>query len=309
MALALVHLAAGIGNIILATPLLQALERLHIHTHLLLDADYPGVAELFDGWSAVEEVVTGPANDRISSPSYTYLIPAVPPFYWSRFASAYGRDNRSLPRPHASLFFSNEQKFYMNFASRLGFHEDTDPLPFLPVSPVEQDDTPVSATTVVLAPGCKTGEMANKRWPYFAELAGMFDDVAVVGTADDLYHCDSPFRFPEHVKNYAGKLSLRDTAQFLASAGIVVGNDSGLSHLAAAVGTPSLMLFGPTPHNELGTLAPHVQVLRSGLVCEPCWLGQRFHACEGRIDCLRQITAAEVAERIRLRYKGGVRLQ
>jgi ADP-heptose:LPS heptosyltransferase len=300
MELALVHLAAGIGNIVLATPLLQALNRLRIRAHLLINADYPGVGALFDGWSAVEEVVSGPVAEVINARQYTLLIPALPPFYWDRFAAVYARDKRTLARPNPSVFYHDEQQFNMSFARRLGFNEDADPLPFLPIAPIENSSShAVSATTIVLAPGCKTGEMAHKRWPHYVELSRLFDDVAVVGTADDLYHPDSAFCFPEHVRNFAGQLSLLETARLLATAGIVVGNDSGLSHVAAAVGTPTLMLFGPTLDRELGVLGAHVEILRSGLPCEPCWLGRRFGACEGRIDCLPLISAAQVAERIR----------
>jgi hypothetical protein len=304
MALALVHLAAGIGNIILATPLLQALETLRLRTHLLLDADYDGAADLFEGWSAVERVVSGPLPQILAAADYTHLIPAIPPFYWPRFQAAYYREDRVVARPPASLFYINEQHFYMSFARRLGYRETADPLAFLPVAPRPESSSHragewATAATLVLAPGCKTGEMAYKRWPYFAELATLFDDVAIVGTADDLYCADSPLHFPDHVRNFAGELSLLETAQLLASAGFVTGNDSGLSHLAAAVGTPTMMIFGPTPHRELGAFAPHVDIVRAGLPCEPCWSGEKLAACEKRIDCLRSITPAHVAARIR----------
>jgi len=80
-----------------------------------------------------------------------------------------------------------------------------------------------------------------------------------------------------------------------------VGNDNGLAHVAAAVGAPTLMIFGPTPDRELGPLPPHVRILRSGLECEPCWFRDRLQACAGRIDCLRTLgvsTVLEILERM-----------
>jgi ADP-heptose:LPS heptosyltransferase len=47
-----------------------------------------------------------------------------------------------------------------------------------------------------------------------------------------------------------GRLSLAEAAACLAHAALFVGNDSGLMHLAAAAGTPTLGLFGPTPSAE-----------------------------------------------------------
>ena len=143
--------------------------------------------------------------------------------------------------------------------------------------------------------------MAAKRWPYFPELAERFEDVAVVGTADDLRCYDgTAFQFPRHVRLFIDALTLRETAELLATAGAVVGNDSGLSHVAAAVGTPTVMLFGPTPHRSLGQFPPNVKVLRAGLECEPCWFGARFQACAMQIHCLRQLAVETVNHELRI---------
>src|SRR5207247_870661 len=184
---------------------------------------------------------------------------------------------------------------YLHFARALGYPADRHPPPSLPIAPSKISR--VTSSTVVLAPGCKTGEMAAKRWPYFAELAATFDDVVVVGTEDDLrQNGRRPIKFPPHVHSLIGKLSLRETAEVMASAGVVVGNDSGLSHVAAAVGTPTVMLFGPTPHLSLGQLPPHVKVLRTGLECEPCWFRARFQVCAAQMHCLHRLTVETVEQ-------------
>src|SRR6202008_731065 len=115
----------------------------------------------------------------------------------------------------------------------------------------------------------------------------LFQDVVIVGTADDLHNFDgTPMRFPGHARSLVGRLSLREAAGVIAAAGAVVANDSGLGHVAGAVGTPTILLFGPTPDATLGRLPPNVKVLRGGLACEPCWFGDRFGACAGRIACM-----------------------
>ncbi|HEU0054671.1 MAG TPA: glycosyltransferase family 9 protein, partial [Longimicrobium sp.] len=158
----------------------------------------------------------------------------------------------------------------------------------------------VTRSTLVLAPGCKTGEMTAKRWPHFAALAGRFADVAVVGTEDDLRgHDGAPMAFPAHVRSLVGALSLRETAEVMAAAGVVVANDSGLGHLAGATGVPTLLLFGPTADAILGPFPPNVTVLRGGLPCEPCWNGPRLRACAGRVDCLQALAADRVEREVR----------
>ena len=142
--------------------------------------------------------------------------------------------------------------------------------------------------------------MAAKRWPYFPELAERFADVALVGTADDLRKSDgSLFQFPAHVRSFVDKLTLRETAELLAAAGAVVSNDSGLAHIAAAVGTPTMMIFGPTPHTTLGQFPANVKVIRQGLECEPCWFNQKFRACAERLDCLRFLAVETVEQAVR----------
>jgi ADP-heptose:LPS heptosyltransferase len=124
------------------------------------------------------------------------------------------------------------------------------------------------------------------------------DPVASV-LLDDLRRADgSMLDFPPHVRSFAGKLSLRQTAELMAGAGVVIGNDSGLAHIAAAVGTPTVMIFGPTPDASLAPFPPNARILRSVLPCEPCWFQDRFRACAGRIDCLKGVDIQTVIREI-----------
>lgn len=284
----LVHLAAGIGNIVLATPLLDVLARNGFTVDLLLDADYADVGELFEGWSAVRYVGS---RRTLAHSSYEHVVVAVPPFYWRRFCSRYARIR--VVRPPDELFYENEQAYYLEFARFLGCDVRDASHSRLPIR-----ERAVGGT-VVLAPGSKPAEMAAKRWPFFSELAAAFDDVALVGTGGDLARFDgTPMDFQSHVRSYIGRLSLRETASVMATAAVVVANDCGLGHLAGALGAPTVLLFGPTPHRTLGPLPPNVRVLRAGLQCEPCWFGARFRACSRRIECLHQLRVETVIEAV-----------
>ncbi len=157
----LVHLASGVGNIVLATPLLGVLARNGFVVELLLDADYADVSGLFEGWSAVQCV----QNRRsLALTSYEHVIVAVPPFYWRRFCSRYA--GLRVVRPPDELFYENEQAYYLEFARLLGCDVGDPSHYFLPVS------QRVVGRTVVLAPGSKPAEMAAKRWPRRAKSSG-----------------------------------------------------------------------------------------------------------------------------------------
>ena len=287
-----VHLAAGIGNIVLATPLLVALYESGFVTDLVLAADYAETADLLRPWSAVREIFT---IDKPfpSAQKYSCVIPAIPPFYWARYARHFAGMRNVVARPPEALFYQDEQEFYLSFARRLGYARDGKPSVFLPI--VSSELKEVGMNTLVVAPGCKTGEMAAKRWLYYPELANALRYVAVVGTADDLPQRNGePFQFGSHVKVFIGRLTLRETAEVIAAGGAFVGNDSGLSHIAAAVGTPTVMIFGPTPDYTLGGFPRNVRALRRGSSCEPCWFASRFRACASRIDCLAHVSVHSV---------------
>ncbi len=292
----LLHLTSGIGNIVLATPLLLALSRRGHTIDLLVEGDYGETASLFQGWSALRTVfdrMTGECRDRC----YDVVIPAIPPFYWARYAARYRGVVNCMARPADTLFYRDEQAFYLEFGRALGCDLAEPPYYFVPAAPDNQHS--VTGETLVLAPGCKTGEMAAKRWPHFSGLAEMFEDVVVVGTPGDLHQFDGmAMTFPGHARSLVGRLSLREAAGVLAAAGAVVANDSGLGHIAGAVGTPTILLFGPTSDVALGRFPPNVKVLRTGLACEPCWFAERFAACAGRIACLSRITPDSVAAAI-----------
>jgi hypothetical protein len=291
-----VHLGAGIGNIVLATPLLLALHDFGFVIDVVLAADYPETVDLLRPWSVVREVFIQDQGFPCGK-VYSYVIPAIPPFYWQRYAKRFAGVANVVARPPDTLFYQNEQEYYWNFAKSLGYGSEEHPWCILPITGLRPQTS--TKATLVLAPGCKTGEMAAKRWPYYSDLAEEFDDVAVVGTPDDLRHYDDrPLHFGRHVKMFVGKLTLRETAELLASAGAVVANDTGLAYVSAAVGTPTLILFGPTPNITLGRLPSNVRTFRTGLNCEPCWFDNRFKTCAGRIDCLRQLSVSSVREQV-----------
>lgn len=293
----LVTLASGIGNIVLATPLLLVLVRHGCVVDVLLDGDYAETGDLLHGWSGIRTLFDGRVHQNWDV-SYDFVIPAIPPFYWEAYRRRYAHERRCIPRPDDALFYRDEQGYYLEFARTLGFEVQPAPHYFLPVTSSESHE--VGHHSLVLAPGCKTGSMAAKRWPFFPELAECFEDVVVVGTEDDLYQSDGrKMTFPHHVRSLAGQISLHETAQVLAAAGVVIANDSGLGHVAGAVGAPTILLFGPTPDRTLGILPPNVRVLRAELACEPCWFTAPLKACSKSITCLHQLRVLQVAAEVR----------
>ncbi|HMU89803.1 MAG TPA: lipopolysaccharide heptosyltransferase I [Pseudomonadales bacterium] len=92
-----------------------------------------------------------------------------------------------------------------------------------------------------------------------------------------------------------GQLTLRQSAAAIASARLLVGVDTGLTHMGAGFRVPTVALFGSTrPYLDAGL--PGFRVIYHALACSPC---RRHPTCAGRFDCLGGIAPAEVWEAAR----------
>jgi predicted lipopolysaccharide heptosyltransferase III len=91
----------------------------------------------------------------------------------------------------------------------------------------------------------------------------------------------------------AGRTSLSGLAALMKSCTLFVGNDAGPMHMAAAVGTPVVGLFGPSDPRVWGPRGERVEVLYKGVDCRPC-----FHpSCDrGPESCMNQIRVDDVLE-------------
>lgn len=94
--------------------------------------------------------------------------------------------------------------------------------------------------------------------------------------------------------NLGGQTTLRELACLYRQAALVVTTDSGPMHLAAAVGTPVVALFGPTDPVRTGPYGPGHRVIRRALSCAPC-LRKRCDLPR----CMKEISVEEVFEAVR----------
>jgi heptosyltransferase-2 len=134
---------------------------------------------------------------------------------------------------------------------------------------------------------------ASKNWPVagFAAVARALRDAGRVavftrGEADAALAGALDGAAAAAGARVAGEMELIDLAPLLASAAGYVGNDSGITHLAAAVGLPVVALFGPTDPDVWGPRGPRVRILRAP--------GGRLEgiAPEAVLDALRGLGAA-----------------
>ncbi|MDA8418641.1 MAG: lipopolysaccharide heptosyltransferase I [Desulfobacteraceae bacterium] len=97
--------------------------------------------------------------------------------------------------------------------------------------------------------------------------------------------------------NLAGRTSLKELAALYGMVQAVITTDTGPMHVAAAVGTPVVALFGPTAPWRTGPYGDKHRVLRAGLACSPCFKRE----CQGHeMNCMKNITLDEVLTAVSL---------
>jgi heptosyltransferase II len=176
------------------------------------------------------------------------------------------------------------------------------PVPQLVVPPEEiarwrQANGLGAGPAVALAPG-SVG--ASKRWTYYPQAARLLIerglDVWVVGGPGEKALAQEIVAVGgSKVRDLTGT-DLRNGILAVAAAGVAISNDSGLMHIAAAIGTPTMGIFGPTsPYlwAPLNGLAATVLQTKSKLACQPC---QRTVCTMNDHRCMRDIEASEVAD-------------
>ncbi len=162
-------------------------------------------------------------------------------------------------------------------AARLLQIEDNPPAPYLYVSPERQaaaDDLLAGGTGPVLAMG-PAANWFGKTWPIdrFASTAKrlMADGgplaggrLVILGGPEDIRYVDELRRsLPrDQCLDLTGQLDLLTAYALLKRARLFVGNDSGLMHLAAAAGCPTVGLFGPSDDRLYAPWGPHTRVVR-----------------------------------------------
>jgi lipopolysaccharide heptosyltransferase II len=121
--------------------------------------------------------------------------------------------------------------------------------------------------------------------------------IIVGGSGDDSAALGQALTLP--ALNLTGKTTLPELADVLAQCDLFIGSDSGVMHLAAAVGTPVIAVFGPSNPDAWRPWSPDglSTVVRSGVACSPCsYVGHALGARDGCAarTCMTLVTAQQV---------------
>ena len=195
----------------------------------------------------------------------------------------------------------------------LAYSSDHGSIPEIPIPELEVDEANAQAAretfglgkgerpVLALCPGAEYGPA--KRWPeaYYGELArGMIEegwDVWLFGSGKDQPVCAEISHIAgDACADLSGRTSLAQAVDLLSLADAVVSNDSGLMHVAAALGRPLVALYGSSDPGFTPPLNDCSKVITLGLECSPCF---KRECPLGHLKCLRDISVDQVRETLR----------
>ncbi len=321
---------SSIGDVLLTTPLLRALRRRHpgARVTVLTKETY---APLLSHNPHVDRVLATTRKQTLTAlaaelraEQYTHLLDLhdslrtralriLVPGRWSTYPKHRlarlllihtKRNHYRDARPVAERYFSA--------ARDLGVAPDGNPPEFFLAPEAEREVADWFAAqslspdrrVVALAPGAAH---ATKRWPVelWRQLVSRIIDAGfqavVVGGADDAaVAAGVAQRDGGRVVNVAGRFGLQGTGALLQRTALLVSGDTGVMHMATAVGTPVVALFGPTVrYFGFFPYSQRAEVLELALPCRPCSSKGGPRCPLGHHRCLRELDPGAVYQAVR----------
>lgn len=211
--------------------------------------------------------------------------------------------NRRLAQPHNQHMVD----VYLNLLKEMNLRVEPS-LPYLELKKSVQDEIDKKLIQWGINPEEKLialnagGTWPTKRWTVngFAQLADVlnrkYGRVIFVGSLEDLSLVEEIVNLMETKPVIAtGKTSLPELAALLARCDLVISNDSGPVHVAAAVGTPTITIFGPSDDLKYRPLGEKHKIVTSSVDCRPC--GK--HKCPlGHHHCMTDIKVEKIINEI-----------
>ncbi len=252
---------SGIGNTIMATPLVQAVKILWPAAQVDLLTSHTA---LFSRWPIVRQLYGDPANIDPMRYDHFFLCydTRYSPEQWKPGAQQHRVES---PRGGGPFTFS-EADYNLTLLRQLGYRGGR---PSLYAEWTQPDPSPWNrpGDRIVLAPGgLRDDQWLGKHWHRWSELIPILLQpggrlVLVLGGSTDR-GLDVP-RIPG-VINAIDQYSLDETAGIIRSSNLVIANDCGLAHLADALQIPHIVLFGPTDELKNGPLHTGVVITPPG---------------------------------------------
>lgn len=319
-----------IGDAVMTTPAVRTIRK-NFPTAEISILAYPWVADVFRASPDVDRVIPyekdrkHPVRNireisrKVAAEGFSMAILLQHAFEAAMIAwlsripvrAGYRKDGRGLLLTHGvavrrEIRAMHQVHYYQDLCFQLGMKKGPDQLGLvLPPDAIERAakrSTNYGTRPIVgLNPGAAYGPA--KRWPEerFAELAIMLKRdldamMLVFGTDADRKAAETIVAAaPGNVDDLTGRTKLVDAMALIGACDAFVTNDSGLMHVAAALSTPLVAIFGSTDPVATGPYSDNAVVVQQKLACAPCF---KTH-CKSDFECMIGISAAEIFAHVR----------
>lgn len=318
-----------VGDAILSIPALNCLHQNFPQEKIWVVA-LPWVKDIFSSFSFIQNTISLPSNSSFKNILrfsrelkkykfqkgllFTNSFSSALLFYLAKIPQRWGysRDGRSFlltkgVRYKESSPAIHQVYYYLDLISKLGLKTSPPFKLHLPLTKFQKEearkrlvslDVNFKKPVVIIHPGAYYGPA--KRWPvsHYARLVEYLQkknqaNIIIVGSSEERPLSDSiasSSTLPP--VQLCGKTSLSQLAGLISVAHLVVTNDSGPMHMASALRTPVVSLFGPTNPLITGPFQQPFTVIKKDTPCTPC----SYRECPSDHRCMNKITPEEVWE-------------
>jgi len=294
-----VAMVQGLGNMVMLTPALRAIRRLYPRAEIEVVGVEPAL-DVLKGWDVVSRRTPLDAFDT-SRERDALLVSMWGGLFKKTYLDYVENGVATLVEITYRKDRTYEPDLHLQLARVLGYEGEMPP-PYCATEPAAwpfADGRPVALLADTANP---EPEWRRKRWPHFPALAARLlkagYQVGLIGGEAEARAFEAA-AWPPEVVSLLGATSVPQTAWLLERADLLVANDSGPAHMAAALGTETYVLFGPTMEQKNRPLGgDNVHVLTSDIGCRPCQYLPSWAACP-RNRCLERISPEQVMRAIR----------
>ncbi len=293
----LVVMEEGIGNMVMLTPMLKALKSNLPDISISVFGREPSIQVVQD-WDIVDEIYTSVPNNKFDLICLTV---------WS---GQFIQNHQDWLKKHADEYIKLDLKQNQHEADScfqlikyLGFELER-PDPYCVEKSVSLQLKKNKKWVALSDTTLNNGAWERKRWPYYKELSKKLIDagygVVLIGGKDEAKQFRSE-EWHEDVVSYMGKYNVPETASFLRSCEMFIGNDSGPAHIAAAIGLKTYVFFGATLISKNLPLGENVTPIRLDLPCSPCQYLPSWQFCQHWL-CMKELSVDKVLSIVLEKY-------
>lgn len=303
MTTTIANFKTGIGNFVLFTPALQAIASMDStgKIDLCIDMDWmdyrrQSVVQLAANLPFIDRVLGFPADVVPRANEYKT-------WFWSYWTTSgetllYFKSKKDFELARWNQKSVHETEFYMESTRRA--YGYTGPTPKQMVIPGTDPIIDAGERKIIALCNGSFGRLgAIKKWGGFPDVARTIKDLyrdevylVLVGVKDELQGVDC------FDVDYTGQLDLLQTAKVIEQTDLMVTTDTGNMHIADALGTPLVVLWGGSVLGKNRPINSMSNTIHLGYPCQPCINTNAFQNCTD-MRCMNDITTGEVMYRVR----------